>query len=262
MYSSNSSVMKKFKVMASMALCVVVSAFPAHAQAAELLVWSAGAAKAPISQVVQEYQKTTGNAIKIDYAPVGALMKKLADGGKPDVLLISMDVIQDVERNGWTVPGSSTPVGSVGVGIAVREGASVPDISSPEALRNTLLNAKTITYMDPTKGTSGKHFASVLTQLGVADQVKGKTILGEGGFIVEPVARGEIELGIHQITEILPVKGVHLVGPLPPTLQKITTYTMALGAHASNVEVAREFMRFVKRDGFAAVFRAKGFSTP
>lgn len=262
MRASDRSVLKMFKVIGIMTLVVVASALPHHGVAAELVVWSAGAAKAPFSEIVHEYEKATGTTVKVDYAPVGALMKRLADGGKPDVLVISMDVIQDVERSGWSVPGSSSPVGSVGVGLAVKEGASVPDISSPEALRNTLLNAKTITYMDPTKGTSGKHFASVLAQLGVADQVKSKTILGEGGFIVEPVARGEIELGIHQITEILPVKGVHLVGPLPSTLQKITTYTMALGAHASNLDVAREFMRFVKRDRFAAVFHAKGFGAP
>ena len=97
----------------------------------------------------------------------------------------------------------------------------MPDISTPDALRQTLLNAKSITYMDPTKGTSGKHFASVLDQLGIADQMRAKTTLGDVGFVVEPVARGDLELGIQQITEILPVKGAKLVGPLPDALQKV-----------------------------------------
>jgi len=256
------SFLNNFKFMACTAFGVTISVHAIQVHAAELLVWSAGAAKVPFSEIVQAYQKTTGNTIKVDYAPVGVLVRKLSDGGKPGVLLISLDVIPDVERNGWTVSGSSTPVGSVGVGIAVKEGSPIPDISSPEALRTTLLNAKTITYMDPSKGTSGKHFATVLSQLGIAEQVKDKTTLGDAGFVVEPVARGEVELGIQQITEILPVKGVQLVGPLPASLQKITTYSIALGSHADNVGAAKDFMSFVRRDSSAAVFRAKGFSTP
>jgi len=232
------------------------------AQAGEIVVWSAGAAQTPLTVLIQDYQKTSGNTVKVEFAPVGVLVKRLADGGRPDVLVISQDVAANVEKNGWTAPQTTTPLGRVGVGIAIKEGALVPDISTPAALRQTLLNAKSLTYMDPTKGTSGKHFASVLDQLGIAEQVKAKTTLGDVGFVVEPVAHGDIELGIQQITEILPVKGAKLVGPLPNGLQKITTYVIAQGAQARDVAAARDLLAFVTGSRAQAVFVAHGFSAP
>jgi molybdate transport system substrate-binding protein len=111
--------------------------------------------------------------------------------------------------------------------VAVHASAPSPDISTVEAFKKTLLAAKSVVYIDPKVGTSGKHVAEVLARLGIADQVNAKAKFGQGGYIVEPVGRGEIELGIHQISEILPVKGVKLVGELPRELQKYTVYVAA-----------------------------------
>ena len=234
------------------------SAFPAPAQT--LLVWSAGATQAPMLELVQRYQAQSGSSVKIEFAPVGALLKKLADGGRPDVLLLSQEVAADAEKLGVTEHAVERPVASVGVGVAVRSGASKPNISTVDALRNALLNAKSITYINPAKGTSGKHFANVLEQLGIAAQVQAKTTLGEAGFVVEPVARGEIEMGIQQITEILPVAGVDLVGPLPDSVQKITTYTIAKTRYARVPADADKFQEFILGADALAVFKAKGFS--
>ena len=245
------------------ALLLLASATAAPtARAAELLVWSAGAAQAPMTTLVKDYQGSSGNSVSIEFAPVGTLLKRLAEGGKPDVLVLSSDVGATVAQSGWTTPGAATPIASVGVGVAVRAGAALPDISTPQALRATLLNAKSITYIDPAKGTSGKHFAWVLDQLGIARQMQARTTLGAAGFVVEPVARGEVELGIQQITEILPVAGVALVGPLPAPLQKTTTYTIALGSSVRDAAAARDFMQFILRDASLAVFKARGFSVP
>lgn len=213
--------------------------------AADLSVFSAGAAKAALGEIVENYEKTSGDKLNVEYAPVGTLLRRLADGAKPDILIVTADVMGEVERKAWTVPGTASPIGSVGVGVAVQEQAQVPDISSPQALRQTLLNARSITYIDPEKGTSGKHFAEVLKRLGIVEQMKAKTILGDTGYVVEPVALGKVELGIQQITEILPVKGVKLVGPLPEPLQKITIYTVALAAHARDVQASRDFISFL-----------------
>jgi molybdate transport system substrate-binding protein len=243
-------------------LAWVLCVLSATSGAAELLVWSAGAAKAPLAELVVEYQKASGTSLRVEYAPVGVLLRRLADGGQPDVLIVSAEVVAEMERRGWSVTGSALPVGNVGVGVAVKEGAPMPDISSPEALRKTLLDARSITYMDPQKGTSGKHFAAVLEQLGIAQQVKAKTTLGDVGFVVEPVARGEVELGIQQITEILPVKGAKLVGPLPDSLQKITTYSVVLGGNARDPVSATGFMTYLVSAQAATVFRQKGFSAP
>lgn len=135
--------------------------------------------------------------------------------------------IDDLARKGIAATGTRTVLARVGIGVAVREGAALPDISTPEALKQTLLAAKSLVYVDPAKGgTSGIHFAGVLQRLGIAEAVKGKTTLLPGGYVVELVAKGEIELGVHQISEILAVKGVRLVGPLPRELQKITIFTL------------------------------------
>ena len=190
------------------------------------------------------------------------LLRRLAAGGRPDVLLVSAEVVAEVERQNWAVVGSAVPVGSVGIGVAVKAGATQPDISSPEALRQTLLNAQSITYMDPQKGTSGKHFAAVLEQLGIASQVQAKTKLGDVGFVVEPVAKGEIEIGIQQITEILPVQGAVLVGPLPGGLQKITTYSALLGTGAQAQPAAAEFIRYLQTPQATVVFERTGFKRP
>lgn len=230
--------------------------------AADLLVWSAGAARPPLDELVPEFQKMSKKVLQVEYAPVGVLMRRLAEGTLPDVLIVSAEVVAEVERKGWSVPGSALALGSVGVGVAVKDGAPLPDISSPNALRKTLLAARSITYMDPQKGTSGKHFAAVLEQLGIAEQVKARTTLGDVGFVVEPVARGEIELGVQQITEILPVKGARLLGPLPAPLQKITTYSVMLGAQARDPLLAGALIGYLTGAQAAAMFRQKGFSVP
>ncbi len=230
--------------------------------AADLTVWSAGATKPPMEPLVAGFQASTGHRLTVDYAPVGVLLRRLAAGGRPDVLLVSAEVVAEVERQNWAVVGSAVPVGSVGIGVAVKAGAAQPDISSPDALRQTLLRAQSITYMDPQKGTSGKHFAAVLEQLGIAPQMQAKTTLGDVGFVVEPVAKGEIEIGIQQITEILPVQGAVLVGPLPSSLQKITTYSALLGAGAQAKPAAAAFIRHLQTPEAIGVFERTGFKRP
>ena len=247
-----------FQKTLSMFLLLVTMSFASHAK--ELVVWSAGAVKPALEELVPAFEKQAGVALKVDYAPVGVWMRRLADGGQPDVLILSADVVNDVEGKGWAVTGSAQPLGSVGVGVAVKQGTAMPDVSTPEALRETLLRAKSITYMDPQKGTSGKHFASVLAQLGITEQVKEKTKLGDVGYVLEPVARGEIEVGIQQITEILPVQGATLVGPLPASLQKVTTYVVMLGAKAGDNKDALALRRFLQTPQAVQVFKLKGFS--
>ena len=232
------------------------------ASAADISIYSGGAVKAALSVVAANYEKVSGNRVTVDYAPVGALMRRLAEGGTPDVVVLTTDVMPAAESKGWAVPGAAFALGGVGVGVAVREGAAAPDISTPESIKQALRAAKSITYIDPEKGTSGKHFAEVLQRLGIAEAMKDKTRLGDAGYVVEPVARGEIELGIQQITEILPVKGVTLVGPLPEPLQKITVYSAAPTPAARDPEPVRDFLAYLRRPESRGVFVGKGFLAP
>jgi molybdate transport system substrate-binding protein len=174
-------------------------------------------------------------------------------------VILTEEVLLEVAKKGWVAQETATEVGRVGIGVAVHENAPAPDIATPEALKKTLLDAKSIVYIDPNRGTSGKHFAGVLDRLGIADAIKAKTTLGSGGYVVEPVGRGEIEIGVHQITEILPVKGVKLVGPLPAPLQKETVYVGATTAGSCNSENARAFLAFLRAPETRAMFAHKGF---
>ena len=193
-----------------------VFAFPAWAE--ELKVLSGGAAKSLVDPLAASF-----GSVKMIYQPMGKLVESLAAGADVDMVIVTMETVPTIEKQG-KAKGRARPIARVGIGVAVKDDAPAPDISSVEAFKKTLLAAKSIVYIDPKVGTSGKHVAEVLERLGISDEINAKARLGQGGYIVEPVGRGEIELGLHQISEILPVKGVKLVGELPKALQKYTVY--------------------------------------
>jgi molybdate transport system substrate-binding protein len=141
----------------------------------------------------------------------------------------------------------------------VRDGAPRPDISTSDALKQALLAAKSITYVDPAQGaTSGIHFADVLQKLGIADAVKSKTTLVPGGYPAELVAKGEVEMVVHQISEIVPVRGVTLLGPLPKDVQKVTTYSAGIAKKSASPEAARAFVAFLTSPTVKAKLAAAG----
>jgi molybdate transport system substrate-binding protein len=204
--------------MKRLALALLLVPIALHAQ--ELRVLSGGAAKSLVDPLAASFR---GAVVKVDYQPMGRLVKSLEDGAEVDMVIVTEETLPGLERQRRVERGAK-PIARVGIGVAVNEKAPAPDISTVDAFRKALLAAKSIVYIDPKVGTSGKHVAEVLARLGIAEQVNAKAKLGQGGYIVEPVGRGEIELGIHQISEILPVKGVKLVGELPRELQKYTVY--------------------------------------
>ena len=215
--------------------------------------------KTIVTELGEAFKQETGHTLSMTFDTVGAQSKRLSGGEPADVVVLTDVAIDQLEGQGLVVAGSRADIARVGVGVAVREGAPRPDISTPEALKQTLLSAKSLVYVDPARGaTSGIHFASVLQRLGIADAVKSKTILIPTGFAAEVVARGEAEICVHQISEILPVKGVTLVGPLPRELQKVTIYSGGLAAKAAQPEAARAFLAFLTRPAFKSKLAAAG----
>ncbi len=232
------------------------------ASAAEILVLSGGAVRSPLAATVPSFERRAGHKVTITFAPAGEIAERIGAGESYDLLIMPAENVASYEKQGKVVAGSRTPLGKVGIGVAVHERAASPEISTPEAFKRTLLAAKSVVYIDPARGTSGKHFAGVLQGLGIADQVNAKATLGSGGEVVEPVGRGEIELGVHQITAILVVPGVKLVGPLPPALQKWTTYTAVMMPGAKSPEAARSLVAVLTSSEARAAFAAKGFAAP
>jgi molybdate transport system substrate-binding protein len=228
--------------------------------AAELKVMSAGAMKAMVSELGGDFTRETGHAIALTTGTVGQLRDKLLAGEAADVVVMSDTAIDQLIGQGHLVRGSRVDIARTGIGVAVRDGAPKPDIATPEAFKQALLSAKSIAYVDPASGaTSGIYFASLLQRLGIADAVKDKTVLRRGGgYVAELVARGEAELAVHQISEIIPVKGATLVGPLPRELQKITVYSAALPTRAAATEPAKAFVEFLARPAFKAKLAAAG----
>lgn len=193
--------------------------------------------------------------VEVEFQPMGKLVKTLADGYAADVVIVTEEVLARLKLKG-------TPVARVGVGVGVRESAPLPDLSTVEAFKRALLAAKSVIYMDPQIGTSGKHVAEVLQRLGISDEVNAKAKLGQGGQVAEAVASGEIELAIHQISEILPVKGVRFAGPLPSELQKFTIYVAARVLSSQAGGTAARFIEHLTSSAARSRLARTGYTSP
>jgi molybdate transport system substrate-binding protein len=232
---------------------------PRGAAAAEIKVLTAGAFKQVLLVLVPDFEKQTGHKVVLENDTVGALTKRIEGGEAFDLAVLTPAAVNDLSTKGKFVAGSRTNLGRVGVGVVVKEGAPKPDISSVDAFKKTLLAAKSVAYIDPAAGgSSGIYVAGLLDKLGVAADVKPKAKLIPGGAVAEHIARGEAEIGIHQISEILPVKGITLVGPLPADIQNYTVYAAGLGANGKESEAAKALLKTLSGPAAADVLKSKG----
>ncbi len=240
------------------ALAVVGLSAPT-VSADDVKVFSAGAVRAIVTELAEGFRQETGHTVTLSVGTVGVNRQKLEGTEPVDVVILTDVAIDEVTTGGAVVPGSRTDIARTGMGLAVREGAPRPDISTAEAFKQTLLAAKSLVYVDPAQGaTSGIYFAGLLQRMGIADAVRSKTQLVAGGYPAEKVAKGEAEVVVHQISEIVPVKGVVLVGPLPPDLQKVTVYSAGLAKRSASPEAGRAFIAFLARPAFRPKFAAAG----
>jgi molybdate transport system substrate-binding protein len=225
----------------------------------EIKMLHAGAITQVVRAVVPEFEKQTGHKVTLHRDTAGALTKLIEGGETFDLALLTPGAIDKLTEKGKFVPGSRTNIARVGVGVVVKEGTPKPDIGTVEAFKNALLEARTVAYIDPhAGGSSGIYVASLLEKLGIAKEVNAKAKLIHGGAVATHIANDVAELGVHQISEILPVKGVVLVGPLPKEIQNYTTYAAGIGAGARHPEEARALIEaFVSPDN-AALIRSKG----
>lgn len=229
-----------------------------RAEAAEIKVLGAGAVRSIVTELAQAFEKDTGHKVSLAFGTVGVTRQRLA-AEPADVVIMSDVAIDEAMKQGGVVAGTRTDIARTGMGVGVRDGAPRPDIATPEAFKRTLLAAKSLTYVDPAQGaTSGIHFAAILQTFGIADAMKPKTTLVPGGYPAELVAKGEVEMVVHQISEIVPVKGVTLVGPLPKAVQKVTVYSAGIAAKATAPEVARAFVAFLTAPSVRPKFAAAG----
>src|SRR5215471_8499511 len=199
-------------------------------QATELKVLASVALTSVLDQLTPVYEKATGDKLTIGYSLAADLKKRILDGEIADVIILTRPMMEDLQKQDKLAPNSLVNVAGTPVSVAARAGAPKPDIGSVDAFKHTLLTARSIVYADPGKGgVSGVVFARVLDHLGIAEAMKAKTILVPGAQAAEVVAKGEAELGIGQASEIVPIAGVQLVGPLPGEFASTTVFTAAVG---------------------------------
>ena len=228
-------------------------------EAAEIKVLSASALKIIVTDLSDQFRKESGHSAKLEFSTAGGVERRVLAGETPDVIIATDVQMKGIAEKGLTA-GAPVVIARVGVGIAVKDGTPKPDITSAEALKKTLLAVASVTYPDPAKGgASGIHFASVIDRLGIAEPVRAKSLLGANpDFVCVSVAKGEAAMCVHQISEIMPVKGVTLVGPLPKEVQKVTTFAVAASAKAASADAAGAFVRFLGRPDLKAKFAAAG----
>lgn len=237
-----------------------------QAAAAELKVLSAGAMRAVLQQLAPEFEKSSGNRLAIEYATAGGVEQKVTADEAIDVAILTKPRVDKLLRVGKLIGGSTATLAKAPIGLAVKKGAPKPDISSVEAFKKSLLAAKSVAYTDPASGgTSGIHLAQVMEKLGIAAELKPRVrpvsaSAGQGSPRVgEVVAKGEAEIGMQPISELMEVGGIDIVGPLPAALQSPDLVYVAGSSFVSEQPIAaKALIDFLAGPAAAAVYKAKG----
>jgi molybdate transport system substrate-binding protein len=227
---------------------------------ADVTVYSSIGVRSAAEELFRKFETRNGNRLTVTWGTAPMLVARIEAGERADVLILSRAGIDSLIKQGKIVPGSDVTLAGSGVAIAVKAGAAKPDISTPEALKHTLLDAKSIAYSEPSAGgASGVYFAKLLERMGIAQQMKPKTKYPPaGGFSAELLLTGEAELAVQQKPELLHVRGVEIVGFLPGDLNLVTEFAAALMSGSKNVEIGKAVIGSLRSSEAAAVFRAKG----
>ena len=221
---------------------------------------SAGAVKSIVVALGAEFERETGNKLNLNFNTAGATSDRVKNGEITDIVILSESLIAGLDKLGLLAGGSITDLGRTVTGVIVKEGADLPDISTPEAFKQALLSARTVAYTDPKAGGSGGiMFAGLLDKLGIADAVNKKAVLCKGGYdVAGALADGRAEFGTTFISEALPVPGVKVVGPLPGDLHYTNGYTAAIHGRAGNPDGGAAFLRFLTNPANRSRWTAAG----
>ncbi len=226
----------------------------------ELSVYSSIGVRSAAEELFRKFEKQHGGRLSVTWGTAPMLVARIEAGERADVLILSRAGIDALLKQAKVLPGSDVTLAGSGVAVAVKAGAPKPDISTPDALKQTLLKAKSIAYSEPSAGgASGVYFAKLLERMGIAEQMTPKTKYPPaGGFSAELILTGEAELAVQQKPELLHVPGVEIVGFLPGDLNLVTEFAAAIMIGSKNTEAGKALIGSLRTPDAADVFRTKG----
>jgi molybdate transport system substrate-binding protein len=232
------------------------------ADAAEIKVFAALGIMAVMEDLGPKFERANGHKLVMTFDGFTAIVKRVQAGETADVIVIPQQGIAGFVKSGMAAASNVTVIARGNIGVAVRKGAPRPNISSSETFKRALLAARSIAFPNPELGgPTGLHFATMLDRLGIANEMKPKTVFPKsagGAEVGGLVATGHAEIGVHQIQELMPVAGIDIVGPLPRDLQNTTIFSAAIMAGAKDVKASKALIDFLSTPEAAAVIKAKG----
>jgi molybdate transport system substrate-binding protein len=242
------------------AIAVFLIAQATLASAAEIKVFSTIGVQAALEELPPKFERASGHKLTITWGTAALLVNRVQAGETADLMVLTRQSLDALTKDGKATADTDATFASSGLAMVVKKGAPKPDISTPEAFKQSLLKAKTIAYSNPAHGgASGVYIAKLLERMGIADQMKDKTKFPPpSGNAANLVVSGEAELAIQQEPEVMAVAGVDMVGPLPADLNNITIYAAGPGAGTKQTDAANAFIKFLHTPEAAAVFKAKG----
>lgn len=214
------------------------------------------AVQGALPALVERYERATGTRVDVHFAPTNGLLAHIAAGEAGDIAILTRAAVDDLAAKGVLIPYSVADVAISLVGIAVKAGAVGPDISSVKALKVALLQARSIAYSKI--GASGVFFAELIRRLGIADEVNAKATIIPSGFTAELAARGDVELAVQQVSELMLVPGIDIVGPLPPGAESVTMFSAGVFAASDQAEAALELIAYLRSADATRALHAAG----
>jgi molybdate transport system substrate-binding protein len=241
---------------AATAGCLGVLIAGTAVKAAEIALMTTAAVEQIMLGLIPPFEQASGHKVTMSVFGTGLAVDKIKDGAFADLILLGPDALHELAAAGKVNAGTIAPAFNSRIGLAVRAGAKKPDIATADALKKTLLGAKSIGH---SIGPSGEHFSKViLVRLGIADQLKSKVTVVRGMPVAAAVAKGDVEIGIHQIAELMPIPGIDIVGVLPADLNKTIVYATGLTTMAKQPDAASALVKYLSLPSSAPVIRKNG----
>jgi molybdate transport system substrate-binding protein len=244
------------RIAAVTSACLGVLIAGTAVKAAEIALMTTAAVEQIMRGLIPPFERARGHKVSMSVFGTDLAVAKIKEGTFADLILLGPDALNELAAAGKVNAGTIAPAFNSRIGLAVRAGAKKPDISTAEALKKTLLDARSIGH---SIGPSGQHFSKIIiVRLGIADQIKSKITVVRGMPVAAAVAKGDVEIGIHQIAELMPIRGIDVVGELPADLNKTIVYATGLTTMVKQPDAANELVKYLSLPDSVPVIRKNG----